>query len=214
MAAHYVGHRRRKLGRNKVTNRALIIVDVQKDFCEGGALAVEGGAAVAGRISAYLQTSVAEDYTLLVASRDWHNPPPDTNGNHFAIAIEPDYKQYWPVHCVAYTAGSYYHQNLQVPRWTQHIYKGQGQADYSAFDGRTSFDTPLDELLKLHHVTEVDIVGIATDYCVYETAKSALVLGYKVRVLANMCAGVMPETSTSALETVESLGAEVNYSIG
>ena len=114
--------------------RALIVVDVQNDFCEGGALAVTGGSAVARAVSRHLATNDAR-YTTVVATRDWHAPLPDTNAGHFAVGAEPDYETTWPVHCVAGSPGAEYHPDLQLPDRTVHVRKGQGRQDYSGFEG-------------------------------------------------------------------------------
>ena len=114
--------------------RALIVVDVQNDFCEGGALAVSGGSAVARAVTGYLAQQ-ADRYAVVVATRDWHAPLPDTNDGHFAVGAEPDYVSTWPVHCVAGTPGAGYHPDLQLPERTVHVRKGQGRQDYSGFEG-------------------------------------------------------------------------------
>ena len=114
--------------------RALFIIDVQNDFTEGGALAVDGGAAVAAHLTSYLERA-ASDYALVIASRDWHNAEGDNGGHFTPTGQEPDYLDTWPVHCVAGTPGAEYHPALDTSRITLHVKKGQGEPAYSIFDG-------------------------------------------------------------------------------
>src|SRR5918994_1300480 len=109
-----------------MSTRALIVVDVQNDFCEGGALAVDGGSAVARAVTGYLADQ-ADRYAMVVATRDWHAPLPDTNAGHFAVDAPPDFVTTWPVHCVAGTAGAEYHPALTLPPGTVHVRKGQSR---------------------------------------------------------------------------------------
>jgi len=185
--------------------RALLIIDVQNDFTEGGALGVGGGAAVAARITEHLRTH-AEDYDLVVASRDWHDAAND-NGGHFAE--KPDYVDTWPPHCVAGTPGAQYHPALDVDRVDVHVLKGQGVPAYSIFEGRTHDGRGFPEVLDAHGVTDVDVVGIATDYCVRASALDARASGRRVRVLADLVAGVAPDSSAAALEELAAAGVEV-----
>ncbi len=195
--------------------RALVVVDVQNDFVEGGALGVEGGREVATRISAHLAEH-AEAYAAVVASRDWHDPDSD-NGGHFAAAgSDPDYVSTWPVHCVSSTTGSDYAPELVLDRITHHVRKGMGMPAYSAFEGVT--DGPDGEpgggpvLTALLHdlgVTDLDVVGIATDHCVRATVLDARREGFGVTVLGGMHAGVAPEPSAAALDEMADAGAEV-----
>jgi nicotinamidase/pyrazinamidase len=190
--------------------RALLVIDVQNDFCEGGALAVAGGAQVAGKISSYLQTS---KYDLVVASRDWHDAD-NTNSGHFAEAgSEPNYTTTWPVHCVAETEGAKYHPNLSTANIDVHIYKGQGQNGYSIFEGVTESGQSFTDLLAEKSITEVDVVGIATDHCVFASARDSKKHGLKVRVISSLTAGVSAEGTEKAIDQMIDDGIEVIASI-
>jgi len=190
--------------------RALFIIDVQNDFTEGGALGVEGGAAVAAAITSYLRTHPT-DYDVIFASRDWHDADND-NGGHFAA--EPDFVDSWPAHCVAGTPGAEYHPALDTSLVDIHVRKGQGVPAYSIFEGTT--DDGQTVLVKLDEldITDVDVVGIATDYCVRASAIDALGAHRRVRVLTDLIAGVAPESSAAALRELESAGASVLASAG
>ncbi|MEH3088717.1 MAG: isochorismatase family protein [Microbacterium arborescens] len=192
-------------------SRALFIVDVQNDFTEGGALAVTGGDAVATAITRHLEEH-AGDYTLIVASRDWHHADHD-NGGHFADG-EPDYIDTWPVHCVADTHGAEYDPGLDTGAITHHVKKGQGIPAYSLFEGTTDAGESVAELLTAHGVVDVDVVGLATDHCVRASALDALAHGRRVRVLTDLIAGVADETSEAALAELVHAGAEVSTSSG
>jgi nicotinamidase/pyrazinamidase len=189
--------------------RALFIVDVQNDFTEGGALGVEGGDAVASGITTYLR-SHADDYALIVASRDWHDGDGD-NGGHFADS-EPDFVDTWPVHCVAGTAGAEYDPGLDTSAVTHHVKKGQGKPAYSLFEGVTDAGETVADLLTAHGVVDVDVTGIATDYCVRASALDAIQHGRHVRVLTDLVAGVAPESSERALAELAHAGAELQES--
>lgn len=187
--------------------RALVIIDVQNDFTEGGALGVEGGAAVAAAITEHLRTH-PDDYDVVIASRDWHDADND-NGGHFALDDEPDFAGTWPRHCMAGTEGAEYHPSIDTGLIDIHVRKGQGVPAYSIFEGTTDdgrrMVTALDEL----GVTDVDVVGIATDYCVRASALDALAAGRRVRVLTNLIAGVAPDSSAAALRELAAAGATV-----
>ncbi|QMU96056.1 isochorismatase family protein [Microbacterium esteraromaticum] len=185
--------------------RALLIVDVQNDFTEGGALAVAGGDAVASAVSALLAER-ASDYEVVVASRDWHDPDSD-NGGH--ISDHPDYVDTWPVHCVAGTDGADYDPLLDTAAITHHVRKGQGIPAYSMFEGVTEAGARTAEILAAHGVTEADVVGIATDHCVRASALDAIAHGIRVRVLTDLIAGVAPEPSEAALAELAHAGAEL-----
>lgn len=190
--------------------RALFIIDVQNDFTEGGALGVAGGAAVAERISAYLAEH-ADRYDHVVASRDWHHGHTD-NGGHFHP--EPDYVDTWPPHCVADTAGAEYHPALTVEAVHLHARKGQGEPAYSIFDGVLDDGRTVPAALDELGVDEIDVVGIATDYCVLASALDANASGRRVRVLTDLVAGVDPVSSAAALERLDAVGVEVTGSRG
>ena len=187
-------------------SKALFIVDVQNDFTEGGALGVAGGDAVAAAITRHLAAS-ADQYALIVASRDWHDAEGD-NGGHFA-AGEPDFVDTWPVHCVAGTEGAEYDPGLVTDAVTHHVKKGQGAPAYSLFEGTTDDGDTVGELLTRHGILEADIAGIATDYCVRASALDAIDHGLRVRVLADLVAGVAPATSEAALAELAHAGAEL-----
>lgn len=188
--------------------RALFIVDVQNDFTEHGALGVAGGDAVAERISRYLAAR-ADEYALIVASRDWHHGD-DDNGGHFSDS--PDYVDTWPVHCVGGTFGAEYDEVFDTSRVTHHLKKGQGKPAYSLFEGVTDAGETAAHLLEVHGIRDIDVVGIATDYCVRASALDALGAGRRVRVLTDLVAGVHPESSAAALAEIEAEGAEVSVS--
>lgn len=186
--------------------KALFIVDVQNDFTEGGALGVAGGDAVAAAISRYLVTH-AEEYTVIVASRDWHDGDSD-NGGHFA-AGEPDFVDSWPVHCVSGTPGAEYDPGLDTGAVTHHVKKGQGKPAYSLFEGTTDAGETVSHLLDAHGVVDVDVTGIATDYCVRASALDAIEHGRHVRVLTDLIAGVAEQSSEAALAELAHAGAEL-----
>ncbi|WP_137846117.1 isochorismatase family protein [Microbacterium sp. 2FI] len=186
-------------------SKALFIVDVQNDFTEGGALGVDGGDAVATGISAFL-TAHAGEYAVIVASRDWHDSTGD-NGGHFHP--EPDYVDTWPAHCVGGTDGADYDPGLDVGAVTHHVKKGQGRPAYSLFEGTTDDGVTVGHLLDEHGVVDVDVVGIATDYCVRASALDAIEHGRHVRILTDLVAGVAAETSEAALAELAHAGAEL-----
>ncbi len=185
---------------------ALIVVDVQNDFCEGGALGVDGGHDVAAAISILLREQ-ANRYDLVIASRDWHDGDND-NGGHFAHG-EPDYVTTWPVHCVAGTEGAEYAPELLTDLIDVEVLKGQGVPAYSAFEGTTDSGELLADLLRDRGVEAVDVVGIATDYCVRATALDAVSAGFSVRLLDGLHAGVAHESSEAALVEMETAGVEL-----
>ncbi|MCP2371206.1 nicotinamidase/pyrazinamidase [Agromyces terreus] len=187
--------------------RALFIIDVQNDFTEGGALGVDGGAAVAAGITRHLAAH-RDDYALVVASRDWHSGEND-NGGHFATDAAPDFVDTWPPHCVAGTSGAEYHPDLDVAAIDVHIRKGQGVPAYSIFEGTDDAGATIGEVLTRHGITEVDVVGIATDYCVRASALDALEHGQHVRVLTGLVAGVAAASSEAALAELGHAGAEI-----
>ena len=190
--------------------RALLVIDVQNDFCEGGALAVAGGAAVAGKIGKFLESN---RYDLVVGSRDWHDAD-NNNSGHFADSgVEPNYKTNWPVHCVAETNGAQYHPNLNTEAIGEHIFKGQGQNGYSIYEGFTKGGQSFDELLNAHQIDEVDVVGIATDHCVLASALDSKSHGLKVRVISSLTAGVSEVTTEAAIDRMIDSGIEVVASL-
>ena len=181
--------------------RALLVVDVQNDFCEGGLLAVIGGAAVARAISDRLDIG---DYDHAVATRDHHIDP----GGHFSKA--PDYIDTWPAHCVAGTPGAELHPDLDRTNLELVFDKGEYAAAYSGFEGITDQDgRPLLDWLRAHHIDSVEIVGIATDHCVRATALDALAGGLTTAVRLDLTAGVARTTVDLALEQMREAGAEL-----
>ncbi|WP_394551049.1 isochorismatase family protein [Agromyces sp. MMS24-JH15] len=191
-------------------SRAILIVDVQNDFTEGGALGVDGGAAVAGRISEYLAAH-RDEYDLVVASRDWHHGD-DDNGGHFAE--EPDFVDTWPPHCVAGTPGAEYHPAFDTAHVDVHVRKGMGEPAYSAFEGEAEDGRSLGELLAERGITEVDVAGLATDYCVRRSALDALEHGQHVRVFTDLVAGVHEDRSADALAELGHAGATIVETAG
>ncbi|GAA1863085.1 isochorismatase family protein [Brevibacterium marinum] len=185
--------------------KALLIVDIQNDFTEGGALGVDGGDHVAEEVTRYADTHVA-DYDAIIASRDWHDAD-SNNGGHFSQA--PDFVDTWPVHCVADTEGAEYDPLLTTDAVTHHVRKGQGTPDYSAFQATTETGEHLGDLLKNLTITEVDVVGIATDHCVCATVLDALKGGWSVRVLQDLIAGVGKDSSILALAEMDAAGATI-----
>lgn len=187
--------------------KALIIVDVQNDFVEGGSLAVAGGKQVGKDIAEYL-TANAADYELIVTTQDWHIEPK----GHFSE--NPDYVDTWPVHCVAKTAGADIIAELETTITKlvdekkiilEQVRKGQFEAAYSGFEGKTTKDSKLPEakmedLLDNYGITEVDVTGIATDYCVKATALDSAVAGFRTSVIADLCAGINEANVSELLE--------------
>ncbi|WP_019629410.1 isochorismatase family protein [Actinomadura atramentaria] len=179
--------------------KALIIVDVQNDFCEGGSLAVGGGAAVAAAVTLHVARHRAE-YDHVVATRDFHLDP----GPHFSP--EPDYVESWPPHCVIGTPGADFHPALDLAPIETVFSKGRTTAAYSGFEGADDAGTPLADWLTAHDVTDVDVVGIATDHCVRATAADAARAGFRTRVLLDLTAGVAPDTTDRALTELRAAG--------
>jgi nicotinamidase/pyrazinamidase len=186
--------------------RALIVVDVQNDFCEGGSLAVAGGAAVAQGISAHV-TEHATHYDHVVATADWHVDP----GNHFSPT--PDFVDTWPVHCIAESNGSAFHPNLSGALGSVEAVfrKGEHAAAYSGFEGRgdDAGHSTLAGWLKERGVSRVDVVGIATDHCVRATAMDAHREGFQTAVLLDLTAGVARGTTEAALAQLEASGVRL-----
>lgn len=184
--------------------RALIIVDVQNDFCEGGSLAVAGGSAVAQAITDLLAGASTGDhpYDHVVATKDYHIDP----GGHFSD--HPDYVDSWPPHCVAGSPGADFHPGLDTTGIEAVFHKGAYSAAYSGFEGDCD-GVGLADWLRKRGVDTVDVVGIATDYCVRATAEDAARAGFTTRVLVDLTAGVAPESTTSALTAMADAGVEL-----
>jgi nicotinamidase/pyrazinamidase len=188
--------------------KALLIIDVQRDFCEGGALASSGGAAVAQKISDYLRLDQTH-YDYVIASRDWHTPG-DLNDGHFpAAGTGPDFVRTWPLHCLAGSDGAEYHPNLDVSLIDIHIKKGQSANGYSIFDGIDDSGKPFKALVSELKIGEFDVVGIATDYCVRASALDALANGQKVQVLTSLTAGVSDESTKAAVDEMVAAGVKL-----
>jgi nicotinamidase/pyrazinamidase len=181
--------------------RALIIVDVQTDFCEGGSVAVTGGAALAGAISAYLQDG--GDYRHVVATQDFHIDP----GDHFSD--HPDYVSSWPPHCRAGSSGAEFHPDLDSGRFDAVFRKGAHDAGYSGFGGVDDSGTLLGDWLRQHDVDQVDVVGIATEHCVLRTAADAAQHGLAARVLVDLTAGVGEQSTAAAIKALRAAGVTI-----
>jgi len=188
-------------------SRALFIIDVQNDFTEGGALGVIGGNGVAAGITELVRANPGR-YDHVFASRDWHDGSND-NGGHFATDDDPDYIDTWPVHCVSGTPGADYNPAIDESLIDVHVRKGQGKPAYSIFEGTTDAGTTVAEILDALGVTEIDVAGIATDYCVRASALDALATGRSVRVLTGLIAGVAAASSAAALDELAAAGAEL-----
>jgi nicotinamidase/pyrazinamidase len=203
-----------------VTTDALIVVDVQNDFCERGSLPVSGGSGVAAAISEYL-IEAADRYATVVGTLDWHVDP----GDHFAT--DPDFVRRWPEHCRAGSHGAHPHPGLDTSRIRQWFTKGERAAAYSGFegvtaeprfgtgeaplvgDGDTAPGVGLATWLRSRGVDAVDVVGIATDHCVRATALDAVAAGFTTRVLLGLTAGVSPVTTATALVELRTAGVEL-----
>lgn len=200
--------------------RALIIVDVQNDFCEGGSLAVPGGADLAGEITDYVESSAGR-YDLVAATQDWHIDP----GTHFSET--PDYVDSWPRHCVAGTSGAQLHPDLDSELVDAFFRKGQYEAAYSGFEGVLAPDEEvptgdpeaepesdaetlsLDDWLRDNDVDEVVVVGLAADYCVRATAMDAVAAGYATAVIPELSRGIKREGTLAAWAELEDAGVEI-----
>ena len=184
--------------------RALIVVDVQRDFCPGGSLAVGGGDEVAARITEWIEQQ-GDRYRLVVATMDWHPAPEDCPGfAHFST--EPDFVHTWPVHCAQGTVGAELHPRLRLPDDVMIVRKGGEAAAFSGFEGRTDDGVALATLLRDADIGEVDVCGLATDYCVKATALDARELGLEVRVLSDLTAGVDEATTAHARDEMAAAG--------
>ena len=181
--------------------RALVVVDVQVDFCEGGALGVEGGNRVAADIAALLADP--HGYDAVVATRDHHIDP----GSHFSE--EPDFVDSWPPHCVVGTPGQELHPALRDVPFDAVFDKGSYEAAYSGFEGSiggTNEGEDLAEWLLEHEVTHVDVVGLATDYCVRATALDSATAGFTTRILIDLTAPVHPDRLELVAEELSEKG--------
>ncbi|EOM75189.1 isochorismatase family protein [Rhodococcus rhodnii] len=180
------------------TGTALVVVDVQNDFCEGGSLAVDGGAAVAGAIG-----PVAAGYDVVVATKDHHIDP----GDHFSDT--PDFVDSWPVHCRVGTSGAEFHPDLDTARIAETFTKGEYSAAYSGFEGASASGSPLTDWLRERGVESVDIVGLATDHCVRATALDAVREGFRTTVLLPLTAGVAADSTERTLGELRAAGVRL-----
>ncbi|ABG93261.1 probable nicotinamidase [Rhodococcus jostii RHA1] len=185
---------------NTDARRALLVVDVQNDFCEGGSLAVDGGSAVAAAITRFLASN---EYDAVAATIDHHIDP----GHHFSD--EPDYVDTWPVHCKSGTSGADFHPDLDLSGIESVFSKGEFSAAYSGFEGRNADGQSLEKWLQAAGVTEVDVVGIATDHCVVATALDAVAAGFPTRVHLPLTAGVTPATVEAAITAMRTAGVRL-----
>ncbi len=183
------------------TRRALVIVDVQPDFCEGGKLAVEGGNACAERIADFV-TENANEYELIVTTQDWHIEP----GRHFSD--NPDYVDTWPEHCVAETPGADLHEAIASLSTDVSIKKGQYDGAYSGFEGIDAEENPLARILRDAEIQAIDVVGLAESHCVKETALSGVREGFRVRVFSDLTEPVTEELGVVAREEMDDAGVE------
>jgi len=180
--------------------RVMLVVDVQNDFCEGGSLAVDGGAATASRISAMLDDG---GYDHVAATRDHHIDP----GAHFSAT--PNFVDSWPPHCVAGTQGADFHPNLVWRHFESVFDKGEYAAAYSGFEGRDAHGESLPQWLAARTATSVTVCGIATDYCVRATALDAARLGYPTTVLLDLTAAVNPAGVPGVVAELKAAGVAV-----
>lgn len=186
--------------------KALIVVDVQKDFCEGGSLAVAGGAATAARISELL-LSGTHGYDVVVATRDHHIDP----GAHFSS--DPDFIDSWPPHCVVGTDGVEFHDQLTFRDFAAVFDKGEYQAAYSGFEGKDAQGRTPQLFLADAGVDQVDVVGIATDYCVRATALDAANGGFSTTVRLDYTAAVAPDRIQQTYDDWAAAGVTVTGSL-
>jgi nicotinamidase/pyrazinamidase len=188
--------------------RALLVVDVQNDFCEGGSLPIEGGARVASDIGELLHhwtrgDDRAPSYDVVVASKDHHIDP----GHHWSR--EPDYVDSWPVHCQVGTDGEAFHPNLDPQPFDAIFLKGEHDAVYSAIEGKTVDVERLADWLRALKVDQLDVCGLATDHCVRLSALDARKEGFATRVITALCAGVAPGTTEQALVEMKAAGVTI-----
>ncbi|MFE2936852.1 isochorismatase family protein [Streptomyces sp. NPDC059278] len=187
--------------------RALIIVDVQKDFCEGGSVPVKGGAGRAAAIAELVRRADGE-YAFVVATRDHHIDP----GAHFSES--PDFQNSFPVHCVMGSEGGEFHPDFAPAVDSGHVdevfFKGAHSASKSGFEGSAQDGTTLSAWLEARDIADLDIVGIATDHCVKATALDGVRAGFTVRVLLDYTAGVAADTTRTAVAELRRAGVELS----
>ncbi|EFU79722.1 isochorismatase family protein [Mobiluncus curtisii] len=181
--------------------RALLIVDVQPTFCEGGALGVVGGNDVAERIADFV-TEHEDEYEIIVTTQDWHINP----GEHFSD--HPDFIDTWPPHGMAGTAEAELHDAIASLPFDDSVKKGQYAAAYSGFEGVNKSGDTLEEILRRADITDVDVVGIAESHCVKDTALDALDLGWPTRVFEDLTVPVSAELGEAAREEMAQAGVD------
>ncbi len=184
------------------THRALLIVDVQPTFCEGGALPVPGGNDVAHAVAAYASLH-RDHYDTLVTTQDWHVDP----GDHFSD--DPDFVDTWPPHGVAGTEEAELHPALSELYPEVTVKKGMHAAAYSGFEGVDGDGRPLETILRDLEITDVDVVGLAESHCVKSTALDAVRAGLGVRVLTDLTAPVTPEQGEAARAEMAAAGVQL-----
>lgn len=184
---------------------ALIVVDLQRDFAEGGSLPVNGGLVLAQELYNHL-VEERDYYELIIATKDWHRNP----GEHFSS--KPDYINSWPIHCVADSPGAEFIAPFKVEDFDVVVYKGMEAAAYSGFEGSGEYDghyVDLNQILIHNEITAVDVVGLATDFCVKATAIDAAKLGFSVNVPLRFCRGVSPVSTQAALDELRNYDIHV-----
>lgn len=189
-------------------SKALLVVDVQRDFVEGGSLAVDGGLRVA-KFTHELIRNNRKDYKKIVATKDWHNR---VGTNNFHFSNTPDFVDTWPAHCIAGSTGAEFAGRLDGLMFDDVFHKGWNVPAYSGFQGISvrNNTTSLHAYLSAYGLIELDVCGIASTHCVLATVKDALDKGYIVRVLSDLTVGVGgPEANERALKEMEALGATI-----
>lgn len=186
---------------------ALIVVDVQRDFCEGGSLAVEGGHAVAHDLAHFIQTK-GSMFSTIVATKDWHNREGD-NGGHFHD--NPDYDDTWPGHCIASSPGAEFCPPLNGLLFDEIFLKGWDEPAYDGFQGHGErHGKCLEDYLRFHKVRELYVAGIASTHCEKATVLTGLDKGFIVKVLSTMSVGVGGKAAhETALAEMSSKGAVI-----
>lgn len=186
-------------------SKALIIVDVQPTFCEGGELPVEGGNAVAERIAEYVREN-PDSYDVIVTTQDWHIDP----GEHFSDT--PDFVDSWPPHGVAGSENAALHPAIANLDADVVFKKGQYAAAYSGFEARDGLGNSPDEILAYYDIDEVHVVGLAQSHCVKETALDAVRLDYETVVITDLTAPVSKELGEAAEAQMRDAGVQLRRS--
>lgn len=197
---------------SNTTRTALLVIDVQQDFCEGGALPIVGGNAVAEHVADYIRAR-RDNVQLVISTRDWHQGDNDNDGHFAAPGTQPDYRTTWPVHCVQRTPGAQYAPAIAdvADLIDADILIGQGEPGYSGFSGADEDGRTLEQLLTEAQITDVEFVGLATDHCVLASALDATRLGYRADVLLDLCEGVSESETLAAINQLLDAGVSVRY---